>query len=153
MRYTSYENLKNTAKSMGANAIVNFHFDYIPANTGCGAEITAMGNAVVLKPIKNYLPTSAIGNLFAEYSEIIEGAIIDKHKSIETPTFKKSPVAEIINIGDTVYAVCPECGVKYNILHDENGKIKLHFEDVDKEEDGYQIYCSVCGAKFTIPER
>ena len=36
---------------------------------------------------------------------------------------------------------------------DENGKMKvLGLTDVDTKEEGFQIYCSKCGEKFTIPE-
>ncbi len=48
-----------------ANAVINVRFELSGAANGA-AEVVVHGTAVVIKPIINYVPTGAIGNILAD---------------------------------------------------------------------------------------
>lgn len=153
VRQRAWDRMVSSAKRIGANAVINFRFEITPVSYGGAygtAEVIAYGNAVVIKPIVNYVPLGGLGNILAEFVDSYSGN--KSPESAQKPT-KHSPVAELTKIGDTTYAVCPNCKLKYKVTKDENGKMKvLGLTDVDTKEEGFQIYCSKCGEKFTIPE-
>lgn len=151
VRQRAWDRMVSSAKRIGANAIINFRFEITPVMYGTGgtAEVIAYGNAVVIEPIRNYVPMGGIGNILVEF---VDG-IMSNTSNIEAikPEEKKSPKAEISTVGDITYAICPKCKLKYKIKKDENGAIKVSgLTDVDPKEDGVQIFCSKCGTKFTI---
>ena len=151
VRQRAWDRMVSSAKRIGANAVINFRFEITPVMYGAGgtAEVIAYGNAVVIEPIKNYVPLGGLGNILAEFVDSFSGGTSEDSQ----PPVKKSPDAQVTESGQFTYAICPECQLKYKITKDENGKIKvLGLTDVDPEEDGMQIYCSRCGKKFTIPE-
>lgn len=182
VRQRAWDRMVTSAKRIGANAVINFRFEITPVMYGTGgtAEVIAYGNAVVIEPIKNYVPMGGLGNILAEFVDGVCGRGCDcgcegecdcgcegecdceKDCNCEgecdcgcqssTPD-KKSPEAQVTESGQFTYAICPECQLKYKVTKDENGKIRvLGLTDVDPEEAGMQIYCSRCGTKFTIPE-
>ena len=158
VRQKAWDRMVTSAKRMGANAVINFRFEITPIMLGTGgtAEVVAYGNAVVIEPIENYVPMGGLGNILAEFVDNYSagGCSCNHEKHEETATVKASPIAQITSNGEFLYAVCPECSIKYKVTKDENGKTRiLGLADVDAEEDGLQIFCSRCGTKFTIPEQ
>lgn len=152
VRQRAWDRMVSSAKRIGANAIINFRFEITPVMYGTGgtAEVIAYGNAVVIKPIKNYVPMGGLGNILAEFVDCYAAS-----KGFELPPEPKkySPVANISQNGEYTYAICPECHLKYKVTKDEKGQMRiLGLTDVDPEEDGLQIFCSRCGTKFTVPD-
>lgn len=155
VRQRAWDRMVSSARRIGANAVINFRFEITPVIYGTGgtAEVIAYGNAVVIEPIKNYVPMGGIGNILAEFVDNFStGCTHSATKPAPTPV-KKSKKAEIVQNGEFSYAVCPECKIKYKLAKDENGKINLAgFSDIDPNEEGLQIFCTRCGTKFTIEE-
>lgn len=154
VRQRAWDRMVSSAKRIGANAIINFRFDITPVMYGAGgtAEVVAYGNAVVIEPIKNYVPLGGLGNILAEFVDGFHGGNANTAPA-KKPQNKVSPKAEITSTGEFSYAVCPECKLKYKLTKDENGQTRvMGLTDVDPSEDGLQIFCSRCGTKFTIPE-
>lgn len=154
VRQRAWDRMVSSARRIGANAVINFRFEITPVMYGTGgtAEVIAYGNAVVIEPIKNYVPMGGLGNILAEFVDHYcgGGGINDATPSKK---IKESPKAELTKVGDITYAICPECKLKFKVTKDENGKTRaMGLGDIDPEEDGLQIYCSRCGTKFTIPE-
>ena len=56
-----------------ANAIINVEFELTGAAQGA-SEVVVHGTAVNIKPIKNYVPTGAAGNILADMQEAMEKA-------------------------------------------------------------------------------
>ena len=56
------------AGRQGANAIINVEFELAGANSGA-SQVVVHGTAVCIKPIINYVPTGAVGNILAEIQE------------------------------------------------------------------------------------
>lgn len=150
-RKRALERLLDSARSIGANAVINFRFEIINSTYAGNAEIVAYGNAVVIRPIKNYVPTGGLGNILAEFVDAYTGG-----KSADffaEKTYEESPEGQVIENSGFRFVVCPTCGTKYKVDVDENGKSHIRgLEDVDDAEPGMQIYCLKCGTKFTIPE-
>lgn len=156
VRQRAWDRMISSAKRIGANAVINFRFEITPVVYGSGgtAEVIAYGNAVVIEPIKNYVPMGGIGNILAEFVDNFHGGGNSPNPTPAKKTIKESQKAEITKIGDITYAICPECKLKYKVAKDENGITRvLGLTDVDPEENGLQIFCSRCGTKFTIPEQ
>ena len=169
VRQKAWDRMVYSARNIGANAIINFRFEITPVMYGAGtAEVIAYGNAVVIKPIKNYVPMGGIGNILAEFvdcfgekhscncsKEHTENEVEkEEGKEVKSEENKsKSPVAEITYVNEIPYAICPDCKMKYKVTKDDNGKVKVaNLTDVDEEEEGLQIFCLRCGKKFTVPE-
>lgn len=155
VRQRAWDRMISSAKRIGANAIINFRFEITPVMYGASgtAEVIAYGNAVVIEPIKNYVPMGGLGNILAEFVDEVVGNP-SSVSSVIKPQVKASPKAEITKVGDITYAICPECKLKYKVTKDENGVTRvLGLTDVDPKEEGLQIFCSRCGTKFTIPEQ
>lgn len=155
VRQRAWDRMVSSARRIGANAIINFRFEITPVMYGTGgtAEVIAYGNAVVIEPIRNYVPMGGLGNILAEFVDHYCGGEGINDATPSKKRVKESPKAEITKVGDITYAVCPECKLKFKVTKDENGKTRvMGLADVDLDEDGLQIYCSRCGVKFTIPE-
>ena len=52
------------------NGVINVQFDLSGANQG-GTQVVVFGTAVVIQPVKNYVPTGAMGNIVAEIADHI----------------------------------------------------------------------------------
>ncbi len=156
VRQRAWDRMVSSAQRIGANAIINFRFEITPVMYGnTNSEIIAYGNAVVIAPIKNYVPLGGLGNILADFVDNFHN---DKHtecfnNEIQQVKEQKSgsPKAEISNVGEISYAICPNCKLKYKIKKDENGQYAIAgLTDVDPSEPGTQIFCSRCGTKFTV---
>ena len=66
-RQKALDRLLESAKRIGANAVINFRFEIASSPYGGNAEVVAYGNAVVIEPIVNYVPMGGLGNLIAEF--------------------------------------------------------------------------------------
>lgn len=62
--------LSMTARQKG-NAIINVDFELTGAAQG-SSLVVVHGTAVVIKPIVNYVPTGAVGNILADMQETLE---------------------------------------------------------------------------------
>jgi hypothetical protein len=54
-----------------ANAIINVDFELTGATQGASL-VVVHGTAVIIKPIINYVPTGAVGNILADMQETLE---------------------------------------------------------------------------------
>ncbi len=59
------------ASNMKANAIINVEFELGGANKGA-SEVVVHGTAVFIKPIVDYVPDGAIGNILADIHDTIK---------------------------------------------------------------------------------
>ena len=149
-RQKALDRLLASARRIGANAVINFRFEIASSPYAGNAEVVAYGNAVVIKPIVNYVPMGGLGNLIAEFVDAYTGC---KTNFEPTKTYIESPAGEVIENAGYKFVVCPKCKTKYKVDTDENGKPKINgLQDADNLEPGMQIYCLKCGTKFTIPE-
>ena len=60
------------AGRQGANGIINVEFELTGASQGA-SQVVVHGTAVVIKPIINYVPIGAVGNILADMEESMEG--------------------------------------------------------------------------------
>lgn len=70
-RQRAVERMLEMARRLGANAIINVGFELDGANSGA-PQVVVHGTAVVIKPVENYVPSGAIGNILVEIQETLE---------------------------------------------------------------------------------
>lgn len=151
-RQRAIDRMLSMARRIGANAIINFKFEQHFAYGG-NAEVTAYGNAVIIKPIKNYVPTGGLGNILAEFVDVYSNSSHNKPSPVKKMENKEIPVGELVENNGCLFVKCPHCGMIYGTEKDENGKIKVkNFEDVDENIKGQQIYCLKCEQLFSVPQ-
>ncbi|MCD6392922.1 MAG: heavy metal-binding domain-containing protein [Planctomycetes bacterium] len=68
-RQRSIDLMLQMAGRQGANAIINVEFELAGASQGA-AQVVVHGTAVIIKPVINYVPTGAMGNILAEMQEL-----------------------------------------------------------------------------------
>lgn len=170
VRQRALDRLLSMARRMGANAVINFRFSQNMMMYTQNNEVVAYGNAVVIRPIKNYVPTGGLGNILAEFVDAYTNSNngnngLSTAKTIDIPSFQQDkisipepPVQEGTTEGKIVrnesfaFICCPSCHTKYKLQTDAAGKNHIAgFEDVDDIEPGCQVHCFKCGTKFTIP--
>lgn len=157
-RQKALDRLLTSARRIGANAVINFRFEISSSPYAGNAEVVAYGNAVVIRPIKNYVPTGGLGNILAEFVDAyMEKKGCDcgekKPQAEQKQPVETSPEGKLIENAGYKFACCPNCSTKYKLDTDENGKTKIKgLNDVDDIEPGTQIYCLKCGKKFTLPQ-
>jgi hypothetical protein len=59
------------AARQGGNGIINVDFELAGASQGA-SQVVVHGTAVIIKPIVNYVPTGAVGNILADMQENLE---------------------------------------------------------------------------------
>jgi uncharacterized protein YbjQ (UPF0145 family) len=64
-RQRAIDRMLEMAARLGGNGVINVTFALGGASTG-GVEVVANGTAVTIVPIKDYVPTGAIGNILAD---------------------------------------------------------------------------------------
>ena len=69
-RQRSIDLMISMAGRQGANAIINVEFELAGASQGA-AQVVVHGTAVIIKPVTNYVPTGAVGNILADMQEDI----------------------------------------------------------------------------------
>jgi uncharacterized protein YbjQ (UPF0145 family) len=69
-RQKAIQRMLEMAGRMGANAIINVEFEL----SSMGNTMTvANGTGVFIRPVTNYVPEGAIGNILAEMHDLLEG--------------------------------------------------------------------------------
>jgi uncharacterized protein YbjQ (UPF0145 family) len=73
-RQRAVNRMLQMAGRLGANGITNVDFELSYGGTsqgGGGASVIVHGTAVVIRPIRGYVPTGAVGNILAEISDTL----------------------------------------------------------------------------------
>jgi len=70
-RQRSIDLMLEMAGRQGANGIINVEFELSGASQGA-SQVVVHGTAVIIKPVINYVPTGAIGNILADMQESLE---------------------------------------------------------------------------------
>lgn len=70
-RQKAMDRMFQVARRQGANAVINFRFEYTMAMQGAGT-VTAFGTAVKIKPIPDYIPTGAVGAILRDISDKLD---------------------------------------------------------------------------------
>lgn len=70
-RQRAIDKMLQMAGRQNANAIINVEFELSGAAQGA-SEVVVHGTAVVIKPIVNYVPAGAIGNILADIHDNFE---------------------------------------------------------------------------------
>jgi uncharacterized protein YbjQ (UPF0145 family) len=73
-RQRAVDRLLKMAKSLNANGIININFQLSGAAQG-DTQVIVNGTAVIIRPVKNYVPTGAMGNIVLEIARILESKI------------------------------------------------------------------------------
>ena len=71
-RQRSIDLMLEMAGRQGANGVINVEFELTGASQGA-SQVVVHGPAVVIKPIINYVPTGAVGNILADMLDSMEG--------------------------------------------------------------------------------
>lgn len=69
-RQKAVDRMMEMGARQGANGIINVTFELVGAQTG-NTQVTANGTAVIIKPVVNYVPTGAMGNIVAEIADLL----------------------------------------------------------------------------------
>lgn len=70
-RQRAIEKMVQMAHRMNANGIINITYQLTDANQGA-SQVVVNGTAVNIRPIENYVPAGAMGNILAEIHDRLE---------------------------------------------------------------------------------
>ena len=70
-RQQAIDRMVEMAGRQGANGVINVEFELTGASQGA-SQVVVHGTAVVIKPVINYVPTGAVGNILADMEDHIE---------------------------------------------------------------------------------
>ena len=70
-RQRALDRMLQMAARQGANGIINVEFELTGASQGA-AQVVVHGTAVVIKPVENYVPTGAMGNIVSEIHDTLK---------------------------------------------------------------------------------
>ena len=70
-RQRSIDLMLEMAGRQRANGIINVEFELTGASQGA-SQVVVHGTAVIIKPVINYVPTGAVGNILADMQESLE---------------------------------------------------------------------------------
>ena len=73
-RQQAIDRMMSMARRQGANGIINVDFELVGAHQGA-SQVVVHGTAVVIKPVINYVPTGALGNIMADIEENLKNKI------------------------------------------------------------------------------
>lgn len=169
-RQRAVDRMVDMAKRIGANAIINFKFEQRLGDMAGGSEVTAFGNAVSIKPIKNYVPIGGLGNLLAEFVDVMadKKGVVNPNMIHKTqPAATSEPNTEtsaqtgpsiigklVKDSNSQLFVLCPHCQMKYGAEVTTNLQIRVkNFEDENIHEAGQQITCVKCRNMFTVPNK
>lgn len=160
-RQKAIDRMLDMAERLGVNALINFRFNN--ENIAGLTEVTAYATGVVIKPIIDYVPTGAIGNILAEIADnggstakpISQQKTQDQPQAQQQQTVTskpKYPLATLKFVDNNVFAKCPVCKMIYKTAMNANEQLEVKgYEDVDKNTEGQQIKCENCHTIFTVP--
>ncbi len=78
-RQRAIDKMLQMAYRQKANAIINVRFELSGASHGA-SEVVVHGTAVIIKPITNYVPTGAVGNILADmHDNFVKNQIVVKN--------------------------------------------------------------------------
>lgn len=151
-RQRAIDRMLSMAKRIGANAVINFKFEQNLSTYNSNTEVTAFGNAVVIRPIKNYVPTGGLGNILAEFYDSyvqFHSKQAENNNQIKKEEYK---IADLVKSDNKILVKCPYCGNLYNaaITSDKHIIVKT-LDDADVSTKGQQIKCINCNQIFTVP--
>ena len=112
-RQKALDRLLTSARRIGANAVINFRFELSSSLYSGNKEVVAYGNAVVIRPIKNYVPLGGLGNILAEFVDVYTGVQVSGF--VPKRDYIESPKGTIINNAGFDFVACPQCNVKYKV--------------------------------------
>ena len=156
-RQKALDRMLSMASRLGANGIIDFRFQIDSKQYASG--VSAYGTAVVLKPVVNYVPTGAVGNILAAMAisskspqENVPAPKAADENTAESsdktpPEPPQSSFARLKHIEGKAIAVCPACNSRYNVTSVLNDPLY----DYELSEPGLQIKCRKCGTIFTLP--
>ncbi len=153
-RQKAIDRMMAMASNLGANGVIDFRFDLDTTPQGA-IEVSAHGTAVLIKPVKGYVPVGAVGNILAAMVNG-QGFASRGGGNVSNPSMDnfnqtegaKYPIVQLRQDGEKYFANCPQCNALYNvtkILNDSS-------HDYDLEEYGQQVKCRKCDSIFTLPE-
>ena len=67
-RQQAIDRMMGMARRQSANGIINVGFELTGASQGA-SQVVVHGTAVIIKPVINYVPTGALGNIMADIEE------------------------------------------------------------------------------------
>ena len=70
-RQRAIDRMLQMAARQGANGVINIVFE-LSYSQGGSSNVVANGTAVVIRPIQNYVPTGAVGNILADIADHFE---------------------------------------------------------------------------------
>ena len=70
-RQRAVDRMVSMAARLRANGVINVEFELTGAHQGA-SQVVVHGTAVVIKPVINYVPAGAIGNILADMEENLE---------------------------------------------------------------------------------
>jgi uncharacterized protein YbjQ (UPF0145 family) len=70
-RQQAIDRMVEMAGRQGANGIINVEFDLVGAGQGA-SQVVVHGTSVLIRPVINYVPTGAIGNILADMEEHLQ---------------------------------------------------------------------------------
>ncbi len=151
-RQRAVDRMLDMAARLGANAIINFRFNN--ENITGLTEVTAYATAVVIKPIQNYVPVGAVGNILADMADVMTGTTQNSPETSVKPVLKqnKYPLASLKLSSGKVFTVCPQCKTIYNsdLISEKTVRVR-GYGDCDATAEGQQIKCDNCAIVFSVP--
>lgn len=70
-RQQAIDRMIQMAARQDANGIINVEFDLVGAGQGA-SQVVVHGTSVVIRPVINYVPTGAVGNILADMEEHLQ---------------------------------------------------------------------------------
>lgn len=151
-RQRAIDRMLSMARRIGANAVINFKFEQNLNNYGGNTEVTAFGNAVNIRPIKNYVPTGGLGNILAEFYDAYTLINSNKIQTENTFSSNKSEVGKLVRKDTEIGVECPYCKEFHNAKITQHKRVVVDTTgDANEKEPGQQVICKKCNKMFTIP--
>jgi uncharacterized protein YbjQ (UPF0145 family) len=155
-RQQSIDRMLQTARLLRANAIINVGFEVSGLATGA-SQVVVHGTAVRIQPIRDYIPTGALGNILWDIAQRIgpgapgSGALAPEAAPDAAGVQAEAgyPLAKLRFEGQKVVVVCPACQATHDVTH-ALGDLRY---DKDKNAPGQQVQCRSCQTVSTLPER
>ncbi|MCP4712196.1 MAG: YbjQ family protein [Planctomycetes bacterium] len=70
-RQQAIDRMLEMAGRQGANGVINVDFELVGATQGA-SQVVIHGTAVVIKPIIDYVPTGAVGNIMVDIHDVLK---------------------------------------------------------------------------------
>ncbi len=153
-RQNALDRMLQMAARLGANAVIDFRFDFNIGVQGA-AEVTAHGTGVIIKPIGNYVPVGAVGNILAAMSGG-NGVSFTSSSSSKKDAFGDFSFTSDTKNNNTNAPVPPVPGQNSNEqmiappTKSSSEDNKYPIAKVIKKEDKFLAKCPSCSAVFNV---